>query len=42
MMHMILEVISAAVFIGVEPFTQPKIDKMKRNLAINYREQFVP
>ncbi len=42
MMHMILEVISTAVLIGVEPFTQPKIDKMKRNLAINYREQFVP
>ncbi len=42
MMHMIFEVITAAVLTGVDPFTQPEIDNMKRNLAISYREQFVP
>jgi glucose-6-phosphate isomerase len=42
MMHMILEVITAAVLTGVDPFTQPKIDNMKINLATHYRGHFVP
>lgn len=42
MMHLILETITAALLIGVDPFTQPQIDNIKRNLAADYRKQYVP
>ena len=42
MMHLILETITAAILVDVDPFTQPQIDNMKQNLAENYRQQFVP
>ena len=42
MMHMILEVITAGVLIGIEPFIQPQIDTVKSNLAVYYRQNIVP
>ena len=42
MMHLILETITAAVLIDIDPFTQPQIDDIKKNLAESYRQQFVP
>lgn len=40
MMHLVLEMVSAAVILGVYPFTQPEIDGMKKNLADTYRGLF--
>ncbi len=42
MMHLILETITAAVLVDIDPFTQQQIDNIKQNLAENYRQQFVP
>lgn len=42
MMHLILETITAAVLIDVNPFTQPQIDNIKSNLAMTYRQQGMP
>ena len=38
MMYLILEIITAATLLNINPFIQPKIDDMKRNIARKYRD----
>lgn len=37
MMHMILELITAAMMLNIEPFDQPEIDAIKKNLVLKYK-----
>lgn len=38
MMYLILEMITAATLMNINPFIQPRVDDMKRNIAKKYRD----